>query len=213
LSELAVAAFIACWIIVIGDLAITSAAPAAQISPPPNEQTAPSAGGRFEIQAVSAATGNAIEGATAEWSLRINGGRFTRTTSATGPNGLAVLEWPKGATVNALQVTVRKAGFAPYMIILNDSVHPIRLAATKQIRLVPGTTLGGVVKDEAGKPVSNAKVTVQAPPAEAEEPYYRGTSTLCSGSCRTLTRTTDSPPASTRTAAFAWTTSRPVNTS
>ena len=109
------------------------------------------------------------------WSIRINNGRSRRTKGATGSDGRAVLEWPKGATVSALEVTVRKAGFVPYMLRVDDNSHPVRVPAQKTFRLVPGITIGGVVQDEAGKPVPNAKVVVHAPPAESDIAHYRFT--------------------------------------
>jgi beta-lactamase regulating signal transducer with metallopeptidase domain len=159
-------------LIVIGGVAVTSTG-TSRVDATATDPSDLAADDRFELQAVAAATGKPIEGATVDWSLRINGGRYRRTTSSTGPDGKAVLEWPKGATVNTLQVKLRKAGFAPYVIILSDNVHPIRFPALKVLRLVPGITIGGVVRDEAGKAIAGAKVTVQAPPAEAEEAYYR----------------------------------------
>ena len=37
---------------------------------------------------------------------------------------------------------------------------------------MPGVTIGGVVKDEAGSPVAGAKITVNAPPTETETSHY-----------------------------------------
>ena len=80
---------------------------------------APAADGRLEIRAVAAATGKPIEGAAVAWRLRINHGRYQDDEeSTTNGDGRAVLEWPGGATVNGLEVTVRKAGFVPYFIQL-----------------------------------------------------------------------------------------------
>ena len=91
------------------------------------------------------------------WDLRIDGGRFKKTTTTTGGDGRAALRWPAGATVNNLQVTARKAGFVPYVIHWDDRAHPIRLPAVKLLRLVPGVAIGGVVQDEAGQPVAGAR--------------------------------------------------------
>jgi beta-lactamase regulating signal transducer with metallopeptidase domain len=157
-------------LILIGGLAVTGAAP-----PPSTEQSAqpaPAADGRLEIQAVADATGKPLEGTTVVSQLRINGGRFTKTTSTTGPDGRASLEWSKGATVNTLWLTARKPGFVPYTIHLDDRSHPLRLPAVKVLRFVPGITIGGVVRDEAGTPVAGAKITAHAPPTEKESSGY-----------------------------------------
>ena len=63
----------------------------------------------------------------------------------------------------------------PYNIHWADSAHPVRLPASKVLRLVPGITIGGVVRDEAGNPVAGAKIKVHAPPTESEQSYVRFT--------------------------------------
>ena len=169
-------------LILIGGLAVTDAGPPATAKPSAQAPTAgasdgssavPAADGRLEIQAVAAATGKPLDGATVVWELRVNDGRYHKTTSSTGGDGRATLEWPRGATVNGLQVTARRAGFVPYLIRWDDNAHPLRLPAVKVLRFVPGITIGGVVNDEAGKPVAGAKITVNAPPTESEVSYYR----------------------------------------
>ncbi len=168
-------------LILIGGLAVTGAAPPASTQqsakPAPaaagdESLAAPTADGRFEVQAVAAATGKPIGGVTVVWELRINSGRFTKTTANTGPDGRATLEWPAGASVNDLQLTARKPGVVPYIIHWNDRAHPLRLPALKVLRFVPGVTIGGVVRDESGKPVAGAKITANAPPTETESSGY-----------------------------------------
>ena len=134
-------------LILIGGLAVTVAGPSANTEPSAKAPTAgasdvPVADGRLEIQAVAAATGRPIEGATVVWQLRINDGRFTKTTNSTDADGRAVLEWPRGATVNGLQVTARKAGFVPYVIHWDDSAHPLRLPAVKVFGSCRGSRSG-----------------------------------------------------------------------
>jgi len=168
-------------LILIGGLSVTDAGPpggkklsaqaptAGASDGPPAVAVADS---RLEIQAVAAATGKPIEGAAVVWELRINNGRFKKTTATTGPDGRAVLEWPRGAKVNGLELAVRKAGLAPYTIYLDDNAHPLRVPAVKVLRLVPGITIGGLVHDEAGNPVAGAKITVNARPSESELSYF-----------------------------------------
>ena len=159
------------FLVLLGGLAVAQAA--LHASHPPLAQ--PAADGRLEIHAVAEATGKPLEGATVEWQLRINSGKLNKTTSTTGSDGKAVLDWPKTATVNSLSVTVRKPGFAPCIIHWADSAHPVRLPASKVLRLAPGVTIGGFVRDEAGNPVAGATIKVQAPPTESEQSYVRFT--------------------------------------
>ena len=133
---------------------------------------APAADGPLEIRAVAAATGKPLEGASVSWRLWINHGKHQDTKSTTNGDGLAVLNWPGGATVNGLEVTVRKAGFVSYFINWKDSAHPLHLPAFKEIRLATGIAIGGVVTDESGTPVAGARIEVLAPPNETEESNY-----------------------------------------
>ncbi len=135
--------------------------------------TVPVADGRLEIQAVAAATGKPLEGVAVEWQLRINNAKQNKTTSTTAGDGRAVLEWAKGATVNAVWVTARKPRFVPYAIRWDDSAHPLRLPASKVLRFVPGITIGGVVKDDAGNPLVDAKIKVHGPATESETSFVR----------------------------------------
>ncbi len=158
-------------LLLIGGLAVTDARPLddAKTSPQAstNEST-PAADGRFEIQAVAAATGKPLKGAEVAWSLGVDEGRPQNGKKTTDGDGRAVLEWPRGATVNWLSVTVRSAGFEPYRIQWEDRTHPVRPPAVKVVRLAPGSPIGGVVKDEGGKPVAGARITVYAPPNETD---------------------------------------------
>ena len=135
----------------------------------------PAPDGRLEIHAVADATGKPLEGAIVEWQLRINGGELNKTTSTTGSDGKAALDWPNAATVNSLSVTARKPGFAPLIIHWADSAHVVRLPASKSLRLVPGITIGGIVRDETGNPVAGATIKVFAPPTESEPTYVHFT--------------------------------------
>jgi beta-lactamase regulating signal transducer with metallopeptidase domain len=155
--------------ILIGGIAVSSSGPAANAEAPTDAASdEPAAKDRIEIQAVAAATGKPIEGVTVSWGLRINNGRYQWTRNSTGADGRAVLEWPRGATFDSLDVWAQKAGFAAYLISWDNSAHMFRLPAVKVLRFVPGVAIGGVVKDETGKPVAGAKITVNASPTESE---------------------------------------------
>jgi Carboxypeptidase regulatory-like domain len=133
------------------------------------------ADGRIEIQAVVAETEKPLEGASVVWQLRINSGKNDKTTSTTDARGRAVLQWPKGAIVNSLSVTVHKAGFVPYNLRADDNAQPIQLPVLKVLKLVRGIAVGGVLKDESGKPVAGASIRLYAPSNEANVPFFRFT--------------------------------------
>ncbi len=138
----------------------------------PNRPTASEAAdGRIELHVVADATGQPIEGAEVQWSLRVDQDKSTRPKGTTDRDGKTSLEWPKGATLNWLDFTVRKPGFVPSMVRWDDRHHPPRIPSSKVQRLVAGLPIGGVVKDQAGAPIAGAKVTVTAPPDQAEPGY------------------------------------------
>ena len=51
----------------------------------------------------------------------------------------------------------------PIHILWDDERHPLKLPAEKELRFEPGTTIGGIVTDEAGGPIAGATVEVHAP--------------------------------------------------
>ena len=79
-----------------------------------------------------------------------------------------MIEWPAAATVHKFWFTARAPKRVPIHIIWDDDRHPIQLPAQKELRFEPGTTIGGVVKDESGQPIEGATVKVNAPPTESE---------------------------------------------
>ena len=56
----------------------------------------------------------------------------------------------------------------PICIRCDDRRHPLELPASKELRFEPGTTIGGIIKDQAGRPIAGASVQVYAPPTECE---------------------------------------------
>ena len=123
--------------------------------------------GRLLIRAVAAANGAALEGASVQYQGRLDG-KPVRGTITTGADGTALYEWKAEAKIESLALTARKAGFAPVYIYWTNRTHPVTLPAEKELRLEPGTTIGGVVKDEDGKPIGGAKVEISAPATESE---------------------------------------------
>ena len=52
--------------------------------------------------------------------------------------------------------------------VWDDERHPVDMPSSKELRFEPGTTIGGIVKDEAGQPIAGARVDVIGPPTECE---------------------------------------------
>ena len=60
----------------------------------------------------------------------------------------------------------------PIHIFWDDKRHPLELPPLKELRFEPGTTIGGIVQDEAGHPIVGATVEVHGPPTEYEGSNY-----------------------------------------
>jgi beta-lactamase regulating signal transducer with metallopeptidase domain len=128
----------------------------------------PKAAGKLTLRAVSAETNEPIEGVSIEYRARIDEGKFLEATIMTGEDGTTAIEWPATATVHMLWFTARAPKRVPIYIIWDDARHPINLPPQKELRFEPGTTIGGIVKDEAGQPIEGATVEVSAHPTESE---------------------------------------------
>ncbi len=125
------------------------------------------AAGKLTIRAVAAETHEPIEGVSIEyWGLI--GEQRQQATIMTGEDGTTKIEWPAGATIHRLGITARKPNLVPIFILWNDERHPVELPAVKELRFAPGTTIGGIVHDEAGHPVEGVTVDVSAPATEYE---------------------------------------------
>jgi beta-lactamase regulating signal transducer with metallopeptidase domain/thiol-disulfide isomerase/thioredoxin/protocatechuate 3,4-dioxygenase beta subunit len=146
----------------------TKPAPDAKPAPQPE---APATAGRIVLRAVEAATGELIEGVAIEYGGTFDG-KYRRATVTTGEDGTAAIEWAPDAKIGRLWITARKPKLAPIHILWDGEHHPIRLPAIKDLRFDPGTTIGGIVKDEAGQPIAGAKVEVYGPPTESERAHY-----------------------------------------
>jgi RNA polymerase sigma factor (sigma-70 family) len=124
--------------------------------------------GKLTLQAVSAATNEPIEGVEISYMARIDK-KFQEATITTGEDGTAVIEWAPGSTVQKLWFTARKEKLVPIYILWDDDRHPVKLPKAKELRFEPGTTIGGIVRDEADQPIAGATVHVNAPPTENKD--------------------------------------------
>ena len=146
--------------------------PANPQSPPMAQEGAERAirnkAGRLVLRAVAAETNDPIDGVSIEYLIRIGDGKFLEATVNTGEDGSTAIEWPAAATVHKFWLTARAPKRVPIHVIWDEERHPIQLPAQKELRFEPGSTIGGIVKDESGQPIEGATVEVHGPPTESE---------------------------------------------
>jgi protocatechuate 3,4-dioxygenase beta subunit len=130
------------------------------------------AAGKLALRALSTGTNEPIEGVSVEYTARIDGGKFLEATIMTGDDGTTAIEWPAGATIHKLWITARAPKLVPIHILWDDERHPLEVPAAKDLHFEPGTTIGGIVRDEAGHPVGGVTVRLHAPPTEYEGTNY-----------------------------------------
>ena len=78
------------------------------------------------------------------------------------------IEYPAGAKVSMFEVTATAPGHVPIFIRWDRFGKPATIPAIKELRFEPGTAIGGIVKDEAGKPIAGATIYRYSPPTEYE---------------------------------------------
>ena len=89
-----------------------------------------------------------------------------------GDDGTAAIEWAAGEIVHRLGFITRAQKFVPIHVLWTDERHPLSLSRAKELRLEPGTTIGGIIHDESGRPVQGVTIDVHAPPTEYEGSNY-----------------------------------------
>jgi len=135
-------------------------------SPPKAE--APANPGQLEVQAISAKTISSLEGVSISYYGRFDG-KLIEGTVTTDNNGRAKIEWPAKATINFLKLTASKSKYVPIHIHWNEAKHPVTLPAFKELKFASGTTIGGLVRDEAGQPIRGVQINIAAPSTESEQ--------------------------------------------
>ncbi len=148
-----------------------AAKPAPKAAEPAPQPVAPSKESRIVLRTVEAATGEPIDGVSIKSSGRFDG-NLRQEIVTTDEDGTAAISWAHGVRIDQLWITARRPKYVPVFILWDGERRPIRLPASKELRLEPGTTMGGIVKDEAGQPVPGATVEVNGPPTESELPNY-----------------------------------------
>jgi beta-lactamase regulating signal transducer with metallopeptidase domain/peroxiredoxin len=127
--------------------------------------------GKLTLRAVSAETNESIEGVSIEYWVR-TGENVQEATITTGEDGTAAIEWPADATVHVVGLTATMPKFVPIHMRFDDRRQPLKLPEVKELRFETGTTIGGIIQDEAGHPVPGVKVDVDAPATEYEGGNY-----------------------------------------
>jgi beta-lactamase regulating signal transducer with metallopeptidase domain len=127
--------------------------------------------GKLTLRAVSAETNEPIEGVSIEYWVRM-GEKIQDATITTGEDGTAVIEWPVQATVHVVGITATMPKLVPIHMRWDDRRQPLKLPEMKELRFETGTTIGGIIQDEAGHPVAGVTVDIHAPATEYEGGNY-----------------------------------------
>ena len=125
---------------------------------PETEQPA----GKLTLKAIDAPTGEPIEAVSIDYICDF-GEKRQQATIFTGEDGTVAIEWPADAIVRRLWFTARAPDRVPIDILWEHARGPVALPATEQLRFEPGTTIGGILRDETGHPVAGATLEVSAP--------------------------------------------------
>jgi beta-lactamase regulating signal transducer with metallopeptidase domain/5-hydroxyisourate hydrolase-like protein (transthyretin family)/peroxiredoxin len=122
--------------------------------------------GRLTVHVTNAQTGEPIEGVEID-SYILSEEKMNHRKAVTGKDGTAVVEYDPAARVDWLMLTPNRQGFVPANVYWDGRQHPIQIPPTKSFALEPGTTIGGVVNDEKGRPIEGATVRITMPATES----------------------------------------------
>ena len=137
----------------------SGALPAVAINLQPENEQPP---GKLTLKAIDASTGEPIEAVSIDY-VCLFGEARRQATIFTGEDGTVAIEWPAAAIVRRLRITARAPDRVPIDILWEHERGPVALPVTEQLSFVPGTTIGGILRDETGHPVADAAVEVSAP--------------------------------------------------
>ena len=91
--------------------------------------------------------------------------RINRTVN-TDRNGEVVIDFEPNTTIRYFSIEIKKDGFVPFYARWDNRSSEVKLAALKTVKLEKGNPLSGVIVDEAGKPIKNARVHLRLPATE-----------------------------------------------
>jgi protocatechuate 3,4-dioxygenase beta subunit len=137
------------WATCLAVLTFASPLPAqdAKDAPKPPEHT-------LSLTVTDKATGETVGDADVQ--VRLDGAQQRSKTDEFGRAAVGL----STKTPNSVTITVKKAGYASLGVRWQGITADKPLPSELQFDLEPGTTIGGVVKDEAGQPVAGATVRV-----------------------------------------------------
>ncbi len=130
---------------------------------PADEPTA----GELTLRAISAETNKPLEGVSVSYNGSF-GGKHLKKTVGTGKDGTVTIEYPAGSKVSMLEITATAPGFVPVFMRWDRFGKPVKIPVAQDLRFERGTAIGGVVKDEAGRPIAGATVYRYSPPTACE---------------------------------------------
>jgi hypothetical protein len=102
--------------------------------------------------------GQPVPGAVAKLTLTDEGRTFPYGTNVADAAGKAIVDYPANQ-VRELAIEVRSSAGLPARISLANA-EPGNLPLEQKIKLEPGVTLGGLVRDTTGQPIARARVSV-----------------------------------------------------
>jgi beta-lactamase regulating signal transducer with metallopeptidase domain/protocatechuate 3,4-dioxygenase beta subunit/peroxiredoxin len=159
----------------VGGLGFAREGPVAHDPKPPPNTVVPVNQDKAKLwisfRAVAAETNAPLEGVEVSYQGHFDGANKNETIK-TDKDGTVSIEWAPGTRIDYLSITARKPGFVPIHIRWSDDQKPLNLPPIKVLKFHPGITIGGVVKDEAGKPIAGASVSVLIPATESDMRSY-----------------------------------------
>ena len=121
----------------------------------------------LKLRAVAAETGQPIEGLSISFE-GVFSDQQRKGSVQTGKDGTATIDYKAGSTVRRLGITASMPNRVPIFMHWDSNGKSVQLPASKELRLQPGTVIGGIVKDEGDKPIAGATIIRSMPLTEWE---------------------------------------------
>jgi beta-lactamase regulating signal transducer with metallopeptidase domain/thiol-disulfide isomerase/thioredoxin len=141
--------------------AVTSKA--IDVAKPTDEKTE----GKMTLRVVSADANEPMEGVAITYNGFFGEKRVERTV-ATGQDGTVTIEFPSAPKASMLEITASAPGHVPIFNRWDRFGKPVKIPVFQDLRFERGTPIGGIVKNEAGKPIVGATIYRYSPPTKYE---------------------------------------------
>ena len=125
----------------------------------------------FSVFCIDQETGEPDVGVEVQFDA-VLGRQRVRKVITSDKDGLSKLSWDDSPPVNYLTITATKPGYVPIHRSWMGNRQAIVLPEQVEIDLVKGSQIDGVVQDEAGAPIANAKVDISLYPIQSEVTNY-----------------------------------------